>query len=109
MGSVTCVKGSVSASFSRMMNRGWAEAPSISTTALNLPFRRISKVRSPVATTSPTLVMRSWPEAMRAPQRLIDATTSLAVTGLPSCHFRPGRSAKDHTMPSGLDFQVSTI
>ena len=39
-----------------------------------------------------TKVIIFWPIASFAPQRLIDATQSSAVTGAPSCHSRPSRS-----------------
>ena len=39
-------------------------------------------------------LMSFWPIESRAPQRLIDAMQSSAVTGAPSCHSRPSRSVK---------------
>jgi hypothetical protein len=39
-----------------------------------------------------TNVISFWPIASFAPQRLIEATQSSAVTGAPSCHSSPSRS-----------------
>jgi len=52
----------------------------------------ISIVRASLASTATTKVMSFWPTASRAAQRLIEATQSSAVTGWPSCHFKPSRS-----------------
>ena len=41
-----------------------------------------------------TKVMSFWPSASFAPQRLIEAMQSSAVTGLPSCQRSPSRSVK---------------
>ena len=42
-----------------------------------------------------------WPIESLAPQRLIEATQSSAVTGLPSCHSRPSRRVKVQVSLSG--------
>ena len=47
--------------------------------------------------------------ASRAPQRLIDAMQSSAVTGAPSCHSRPSRSVKVQVSLSALISWRSTI
>ena len=53
--------------------------------------------------------MSFWPIASRAPQRLIEAMQSSEVTGLPSCHSRPSRRVKVHTVLSGDTSYLSTI
>ena len=50
-----------------------------------------------------------WPIESLAPQRLIEATQSSAVTGLPSCHSRPSRSVKVQVSLSGETSHLSTI
>ncbi len=49
------------------------------------------------------------PSGSRTDQRLSEATQSSAVTGLPSCHFRPSRSTKVQVSLSGLLSKLSTI
>ena len=49
------------------------------------------------------------PTASLAPQRLIEATQSSAVTGWPSWNFSPSRSVKDHFIESFDTVYLSTI
>ena len=53
--------------------------------------------------------MSFWPIASRVPQRLIEAMQSSEVTGLPSCHSRPSRRVKVHTVLSAETSYLSTI
>lgn len=53
--------------------------------------------------------MSCLPAPSRLPQRFIDATTSLAVTGEPSWKVSPSRSLKVYTLRSSLTVQLSTI
>ncbi len=47
--------------------------------------------------------------ASRLPQRWMEAMQSSEVTGLPSCHSRPSRRVKVHTVLSGDTSYLSTI
>ncbi len=53
--------------------------------------------------------MSFWPIVSRAPQRLIDCMQSSEVTGVPSCHSRPSRRVKVHTVLSADTSYLSTI
>src|SRR3546814_6124346 len=59
------------------------------------------KVLSSTTSMLATNFSRVRPMPSPAAQRLIDATQSSALTGLPSCHLRPGRSvmvrSEEHT------------
>ena len=57
-------------------------------------LKTISKVLGSTTGMSFTNDIIFWPIASLAPQRLIDATQSSAVTGLPSCHSKPLRKVK---------------
>ena len=61
------------------------------------------------ALSSVTTPKSFWPIESLAPQRLIEATQSSAVTGLPSCHSRPSRSVKVQVSLSGETSHLSTI
>ncbi|MNN32616.1 hypothetical protein D3C81_1463390 [compost metagenome] len=50
-----------------------------------------------------------WPSTSRLPQRVSDAITSCAVTGVPSWNFSPGRSVKVQALLSALALYLSTI
>ena len=49
------------------------------------------------------------PTASLAAQRLSEATQSSAVTGAPSCHFRPSRRVNEYFIASLLTVYLSTI
>ena len=94
MNSVICLLGSVSAMRLGIMKGTLDETlPSASSTRPNgclehdregLGVDRLQLRRSSF--------ISSWPEASRAPQRLIEAMQSSAVTGVPSLHTSPSRS-----------------
>eukprot|EP01085_Mycamoeba_gemmipara_P002219 Mycagemm_TRINITY_DN10042_c0_g1::TRINITY_DN10042_c0_g1_i1::g.2219::m.2219 type:complete len:108 gc:universal TRINITY_DN10042_c0_g1_i1:480-803(+) len=83
--------------------------PSESRTRPYGSFSTIWKVLPSTCLNSFTKSMSFWPIASRAPQRLIEAMQSSAVTGLPSCHSRPSRKVKVHTVLSGETSYFSTI
>ncbi len=56
-----------------------------------------------------TKVISFCPSESRAPQRLIEAMQSSAVTGLPSCQTRPSRSVMVKVFLSSLSSYFSTI
>ncbi len=58
---------------------------------------------------SVTTPISFWPIESLAPQRLIEAMQSSAVTGLPSCHSRPSRRVKVQVSLSGETSHLSTI
>ena len=58
---------------------------------------------------SVTTPISFWPIESLAPQRLIEATQSSAVTGLPSCHSSPSRKVKVQVSLSGETSHLSTI
>ena len=51
-------------------------------------------VLASVASSEAVNLASVWPIGSREAQRRSEATQSAAVTGWPSCHFRPGRSTK---------------
>ena len=55
-------------------------------------FSVITMVLASFASSLSTKLMSFWPMASLAPQRLIEATQSSAVTGAPLCQVRPSRS-----------------
>ena len=61
------------------------------------------------ADSSVTTPISFWPIESLAPQRLIEATQSSAVTGLPSCHSSPSRKVKVQVSLSGETSHLSTI
>ena len=67
------------------------------------------KVRSLTTSSDSSSRISSVPDTSFAPQRLIDATQSAAVTGAPSCHFSPSRSVNVYFFLSGDSVQVSII
>ena len=92
-----------------MIRSGVPELASTSVTGPNFSLNRICQVSASSAFISATRLIMVEPTDMRAAQRLIDGTTSLAVTGVPSCHLRPGRSLKVQVRPSGLTVWLPTI
>jgi hypothetical protein len=90
-----CVFGSVSATRFGIM-KGTAEdgLPRPESTSPVGSFSLIVKVFGSLAVMDSTKLMSFWPSASLAPQRLIEAMQSSAVTGWPSCQRRPSRSAK---------------
>ncbi len=90
-----CVLGSVAATRSGIMNGTFDEGlPSDCSTRPYGSFSVSVKVLSFTAFMSPTRAISDWPIESLAPQRLIEAMQSAAVTGLPSCHSRPSRRVK---------------
>ena len=69
----------------------------------------IWKVRSSTAFISFVAWASRVPSESLASQRLIDGSTSAAVTGVPSCHLRPSRSLNVQVSWSSLTVQLSTI
>ena len=55
-------------------------------------FSVSTKVFASVGSSEAVIAKIRRPSALRVPQRRSDATQSAAVTGWPSCHFRPSRS-----------------
>src|SRR4029077_3935577 len=88
-----CVFGSVSATRFGIMKGTFDEGlPSANT---RRPVCSLSLTVKVLA--SPTVIVSTkpitfWPSESFAAQRLIEATQSSAVTGLPSCHSNPSRS-----------------
>ena len=56
-----------------------------------------------------TTLISFWPMESRAAQRLIEATQSSPVTGLPLCHSRPSRRVKVQVSLSADTSYLSTI
>ena len=83
--------------------------PSASITRPNGCFSVSVKVRSLTTSSEASSRITSVPDTSFAPQRLIDATQSAAVTGAPSCHFRPWRSVNVYVFLSGESVYVSII
>ena len=88
-----CSLGLVSATRLGIMNGTFDDGlPSPVSTS---PVGALSTMRNVFASTTGMSLTKDiifWPIASFAPQRLIDATQSSAVTGVPSCHSRPSRS-----------------
>ena len=76
--------------------------PSAGSTSPVGSLRTIRNVRVLTTTRSFMNVMSFWPKLSRAPHRLMEATQSSAVTGLPSCHVRPSRSVIVYVSLSAL-------
>ena len=95
MKSEICVFGSVSATRFGIMNGTFDDglpSPKISRPVGD--FSLTVNAFGPFAVIVSTKLISFWPSASRAPQRLIDAMQSSAVTGWPSCQSRPSRSVK---------------
>jgi hypothetical protein len=93
------LNGSVSAMRLGIMNGTFDDGlPSESITRPYGSLSAMVKVLSFTAFISATNSIIFWPIASRAAQRLIEATQSSPVTGLPSCHSSPSRRVKvvDH-------------
>jgi hypothetical protein len=107
---LTCSFGSVAASRAGMMNDGLAEGlPSASRTRPNGVSRSsVNVFLSTGAILLSAAIMRR-PTASFAPQRLMDATQSSAVTGWPSWNLSPSRSVNDHFIESFDIVYLSTI
>ena len=85
--------GSVSATRFGIMNGTFELGlPSAPSTRPVGSLRTILNVFGFTACMSFTKPISFWPIESFADQRLMDATQSSAVTGLPSCHTRPSRS-----------------
>src|SRR5713101_5104412 len=72
-------------------------------------FNFILKVLASTASKPETEPIIFWPIESRAPQRLIEAMQSSAVTGLSSDHVRPSRRVKVQVSLSGDTSHLSTI
>ena len=105
-----CLNGSVSAIRFGIMNGTFDDGlPSVSSTRPYGSFSFSVKVLSLTGFSSTTKSISFWPIGSRAPQRLSEATQSSAVTGLPSCHSRPSRRVKVHSILSDDTSYLSTI
>src|SRR6185436_15391349 len=90
-----CLKGSVSARRLGIMNGTFDDGlPSESSTRPYGSLSLMVKVLSLTGFISVTNSISFWPIESRAAQRLIEATQSSDVTGLPSCHSSPSRNVK---------------
>ena len=108
--SLTCSLGSVAATRAGMMKDGLADGlPSASSTRPNGVSSSITNVFLSVDAILDSEAIRSRPIASLAPQRLIDATQSSAVTGWPSWNLRPSRSVNEYFIASLLTVYLSTI
>jgi hypothetical protein len=104
------LNGSVSARRLGIMNGTFDDGlPSESSTRPYGSLSAMVKVLSFTAFISATNSIIFWPIASRAAQRLIEATQSSAVTGLPSCHSSPSRRVKVHSFLSADTSCLSTI
>ena len=95
MKSEICVFGSVSATRFGIMNGTFEDG--LPSPKINSPVGDLSlmaKVFGSVGVMESTNDISFWPSASRAPQRLIEAMQSSAVTGAPSCQSNPSRSVK---------------
>ena len=70
---------------------------------------KMVKVFGSLAVIESTNDITFWPSESLAAQRLIEATQSSAVTGLPSCHSRPSRRVKVQVSLSAETSYLSTI
>jgi hypothetical protein len=87
-----CSLGLVSATRLGIMNGVFDDGlPSPASTSPVGEERTIRKVLAFTTGMSLTKVRSFWPIVSLAPQRLIEATQSSAVTGLPSCQSKPSR------------------
>ena len=93
-----------------MMNNGLAEGlPSASSTRPKGVSRSIVNVFLSTGTILFSDAVISRPTWSRPPQRLIDATQSSAVTGVPSWNFSPSRSVNEYFIASFDTVYLSTI
>ena len=91
--SLICSLGLVSATRLGIMNGAADDGlPSPPSTSPVGELRLMRKVLASMIAKSFTKLIIFWPIASFAPQRLIDATQSSAVTGVPSCQSSPSRS-----------------
>src|SRR5262245_31661458 len=105
-----CCIGSVSAVFLGMMNSTFDDGlPSDSSTRPYGSFIFILKVLASAASKPATEAIIFWPIESRAPQRLIEAMQSSAVTGLPSDQTNPSRRVKVQVSLSSDTLHLSTI
>src|SRR2546430_15009596 len=110
MMSLTCSLGSVAATRAGMMKDGLADGlPSASSTRPNGVSSSITNVFLSVDAILDSEAIRSRPIASLAPQRLIDATQSSAVTGWSSWNLRPSRSGDGYFIASLLPVHLATI
>jgi hypothetical protein len=108
--SLICSVGEVSAMRLGMMNGTFDDGlPRASNIKPVGEFSVAVKVLASTAFHSLTKLFSFCPIESRAAQRLIDATTSSAVTGLSSWNSKPSRSVKLQTRLSGLTLYLSTI
>ena len=108
--SLICCIGSVSAAFLGIMKGTFDDGlPSDCSTRPYGSFIFILKVLASTTSRPTTEPIIFWPIESRAAQRLIEATQSSAVTGLPSCHSRPSRSVKVQVSLSADTSYLSTI
>ena len=92
-----------------MKGTGALGLPSTSSTSGKGSFRRSKIVRGSATSKPCALAISSRPMASFGAQRCSEATQSVAVTALPSCHFRPSRSWKRQVRPSLLFSWAPTI
>ena len=105
-----CVFGSVSATRFGIMKGTFEDG--LPRPKVNSPvgsFSLTTKVFASCADIVSMKVISFCPSASRAPQRLIEAMQSSAVTGWPSCQTRPSRSVKVKVFLSALSSNFSTI
>ena len=95
MTSVTCSSGDVMACASFIIN-GTLDVilARASRTMPNGSFSCSLKVLSFIGSRASVAAISFCPMPSLAPQRLREATQSLEVTGVPSCHFRPSLRVK---------------
>ena len=105
-----CVLGSVSATRLGIMN-GTLELglPSADRTRPVCSLRTMRNVRGSTTAISFTKLMSFCPIESFAPQRLIEAAQSSAVTGVPSCQARPSRRVSVYVSLSALTSYLSSI
>ena len=103
MTSFTCSSGDVRACSSFIMNgtfevilaRAWSVIPNgYFNLNLNVLLSTISSFCA--------AAISCFPKPSLAPHRFIEATQSLEVTAVPSCHFNPSRRVKVYKRPSSL-------
>ena len=110
MYSSICLYGSVFAIRSGMMKQTLAVGlPSPCASSGNGFFRRNTKLRSSMATSSFSDASMRCAKPSRFIQRWIDATQSAARTGEPSWNFRPSRRRKRQVRPPSSIAWPSTI
>ncbi|MNR04084.1 hypothetical protein D3C85_1200130 [compost metagenome] len=95
MVSLIACEGGVLATRSGIMKAGMALGLAKARTARSVASeKRMTKVLSSTASIPDIIEAIIWPILSCDAQRLIDATQSADVTGLPSCHLSPSRRMK---------------